>query len=287
MYLVCYPQGGFNDMMSRIWYCYTYCITFGRTLIIDTTKNWFNDDLSVYLTFTFPSHYKKDATSEFITSLYKETVFPKELKEMDNDHFPKIIWKAPGHMETDTGILVSSRLNRVYDETVLVYADCGSIAHITNILSFTIFTPMVLDEVKKRREMLPKEYTSVHIRNTDYKSNLDDFLTSHDSIFKQSPLFVATDHAPTLELMKSKYQVYSFSSIPIVDEGKNIHESQQSQSLRTTLLETRTFNLDIMCDFLILALGNEYYFSQRDSGFSRSVYFLHGHKTLVHFLTKL
>lgn len=288
MYLVCYPQGGWNDMMSRIWYCHQYCLVHNRTLVIDTTKNWFNDDIFQYLSLSLDTLYQGDNIINFITSLYeKETVYPPQLKGMNNSQFPKIVWKAPGHMETDTGIFVSTRLDKPYIETVLVFADCGSAIHINPILCHTTFSPWVLSEVKKRYDQLPKPYISVHIRNTDYKSDVNQFLSTHHNAFTYNTIFLASDHAPTIERCKKEYHAITFSSIPTVQEGNNIHESEQGQTFRTSLEQTRAFNLDIICDFLVLSLGTVYYFSSQQSGFSRSVAFLQQHKGLVEFLTKL
>jgi len=53
-YLVLYPQGGWVDMMSRIQICHWYCVMTDRTLVVDTTKNWFGDDLTYYATLSLP-----------------------------------------------------------------------------------------------------------------------------------------------------------------------------------------------------------------------------------------
>lgn len=285
MYLICYPQGGWNDMMSRIWYCHQYCIQTNRTLIIDTSKNWFRDSIFNYLSFSFPNLYQNPNQSLFITELYeKETVFPPDLKGMNNDHFPSIVWISPGHMETSTGIIVSTRLDRLYEETVVVYADCGSRMNINPILCYTSFTLFVLQCVKERYDSLPKGYSGVHIRNTDYKSNLDEFIHQHDFVFSNTALFVASDHSPTIALFHRKYGSFSFSDIPSVSEGSNIHESGEAQELRNSDIAIRMFNRDTIVDFLLLAASDTFYFSSKQSGFSRSVYFLQQDKGLVKWL---
>jgi hypothetical protein len=284
MYLVCYPQGGWNDMMSRIWYCFQYSILTNRVLIIDTTKNWFRDDLFSYLSFSFPNLYRGDI-SHFITNLYNtHSVYPSGMKGMNNDELPTIIWKRPGHMETETGIVLSTRLDQSYDETVVVYADCGSLIHINPILCYTTFTPMVLEYVQRRWNQLPKGYLSVHVRNTDYKSPVDDFIKQHHDLFCNHPVFIASDHSETIHRFQHDYGAYSFSTIPALPIGKNIHESIESQSLRSSHELVRTFNLDTLSDFLLLACGSEFYYSSHQSGFSRSVAYLHKDQGLLHFL---
>lgn len=284
MYLVCYPQGGWNDMMSRIWYCYQYSLISNRTLIIDTTKNWFRDDIFSYLSLAFENLYRGDISS-FITHLYEtETVFPPQLKGMKNDEFPTIIWKAPGHMETESGIVLSTRLDRMYEENVLVYADCGSILHINSILCYTTFSPMVIDLVKERFGRLPTGYISVHVRNTDYQSPVDDFIKQHHDLFNNHTIFIASDHLNTIHRFQNDYNALSFSSIPSLPDGKNIHESNESQSLRISLDQIRSFNLDTISDFLLLSCGSQFYYSSQQSGFSRAVLYLNHHAGLLEFL---
>ena len=285
MYVICYPQGGWNDMMSRIWYCQEYCMKTKRKLIIDTTKNWFRDDIYHYVNFTLPNLLKPKNQSEFITSLYKtESVFPAEMKGLDNENIPPIIWKAPGHMETSTGIIVSTRLDQLYKENVIVYADCGSSININPILCYTKFLPFVLNCVKERYESLPKGYSSVHIRNTDYKSDLDSFINKNNFTFSNTALFVASDNYKTIDLFINKYGAYSFSNIPKVSEGSNIHESQESQELRKSIENIREFNRDTIADFLLLAAGSTFYFSSKQSGFSRSIFYLNQERGLVKWL---
>lgn len=282
MFLVCYPQGGWNDMMSRIMYCHKYCEATGRTLILDTSKNWFRDDFSYYFNLSLPRMFKGGNVSEFITMLYKKhSVFPSLLKGMNNDAFPPIIWKAPGHMETDTGIVVSTRLNVYYTETVVVYADCGSAIHINDILLHTYFTSVVLDIFHHRYKQLPSGYIGVHIRNTDYQSPVEEFIKQHESIFRSRVIFIASDHQPTINYFQKEYNALSFSMIPEVPPGKNIHESDEAQQLRTTVEQTRQFNIDTMVDFLLLAASSEFYFSSKQSGYSRSVAYLHSEQELV------
>ena len=38
-FLICFPQGGINDMWSRIQQMISYCEHEERILVIDTTKN--------------------------------------------------------------------------------------------------------------------------------------------------------------------------------------------------------------------------------------------------------
>lgn len=121
-----------------------------------------------------------------------------------------------------------------------------------------------------------------NIRNTDYKSMVEEFLTKYDTVFRFNPIFVASDDQATLELVKKRFpSVYSFSCIPTVPPGKNIHESIEAQIQRPKLEQKRKFNLDMIVDFLLLTASKAFFYSNSESGFSRSIAHLHKNPELV------
>jgi hypothetical protein len=42
-------MGGLNDMLSEIDRCYNHCLKYKRTLVIDTSRNWFKEDIHKYI----------------------------------------------------------------------------------------------------------------------------------------------------------------------------------------------------------------------------------------------
>ncbi|PPC88319.1 MAG: hypothetical protein CTY31_03855 [Hyphomicrobium sp.] len=47
-YVLCRPRGGLNDILCEIERCWAYSEKYNRTLVVDTTKSGFRDDLSKY-----------------------------------------------------------------------------------------------------------------------------------------------------------------------------------------------------------------------------------------------
>ena len=278
-YVICLPQGGIHDMWSRIQSVLYYCQQSNRIMVLDTYKNWFRDDWRNYFTIDSPYLYKgnQSESEALITTLLKKRsheIFPPQLSGKTYHELPHAKWIAPGHMEMD-GIKVSSSLKRMYDESVVVYADCGSSHHILPLFSIIRFHDSILQELQRRRALLPEQFVSVHIRNTDYKSNVDQFIREHWILFKKYPLFVASDHAESIEKFKQHFETYSFSHIPSLPPGINIHESVESQSLRLSKEDIARCNTDAMLDFLLLPMGSKILCSSQQSGFSRSVMVLH------------
>jgi hypothetical protein len=63
------------------------------------------------------------------------------------------------------------------------------------------------DELIKRLKSIGSDYISVHIRNTDYKTNYEALLnqlSSHPGLLRYKNLFVATDDIDCLEACKKQ-----------------------------------------------------------------------------------
>ena len=267
-FLICFPQGGINDMWSRIQQMISYCEHEERILVIDTTKNWFNDDWQDYFSISSPIVYK-GVTPELITNLLKQDVFPSEFQGKTHEELNRVLWVTEGLM-TMNDVCVSFPLNLSYKETVIVYAYCATFLDIMQIFPKIQFTEEILTEFRRRRSMLPEKYISVHIRNTDHKSNMDEFINNHRHILENAPLFLAGDDFNSIERCKSEFNnVHTFSVIPDLG-GANIHESEIAQKLRTTPEETRNWNINAILDFLLLTQGQSIFCSCHNSGFSRS-----------------
>jgi hypothetical protein len=267
-FLICFPQGGINDMWSVMQQTINYCEREDRILVLDTTKNWFRDDWQAYFSILSPVVYK-GVTPELITNLLKQDVFPSELQGKTHEELNHVIWVTEGHMSIN-GIHVSSPLHLSYKESVIVYAYCAMFRDIMQVFPKLQFTEEILTEFRRRRSMLPEKYISVHIRNTDNKSNVDEFIYNNRHILEKAPLFVASDNLNSIQRCKLEFNnVYSFSTIPDLG-GENIHESSLSQKLRTTAEETRKWNSDAILDFLLLTQGEIILCSNYYSGFSMS-----------------
>jgi len=137
----------------------------------------------------------------------------------------------------------------------------------------------VLQKFKERRALLPSSYISLHIRNTDYTSDVVSFLNKLK--LPSSSIFIASDNASTIEICKATLpgSVYSFSSIPKGSEGQNIHIDLRTDANNEDL------NIDSIVDLLLLASGSELHVSLEKSGYSQLAISLYKSKDTLRNLT--
>ena len=256
-YVICMPGGGLCDMMMRIYVCIEYCKKYNRSMILDTSKSTHAQD-SIFNYFSIGSPVIYRGTTNILHSM---TTYPKDLfKKIDeNIDSPKLCMN----------------IKKSFNEDILFYRRCGRIFspeyYYKNFLSVCTLTPLVKQIYTKRRSLLPEEYISVHVRNTDYESNVDGFLTKHSKIFEANPIFLATDDYDTIQKFKELYgnQVYSFAKIKPLDGAEAHHKKDM------TLRENRTLTIDAIVDLLLLASGKTIFASSKESGYSKVAKLLH------------
>ncbi len=266
-YLVCIPQDGLNDMLNRIWHCYQYALRFKRILVVDTRKSpGFKDDIFKYMTFKNSIFYKGNLDTLYDT-LYGKSIYPTELSSVNLRNLVEI--PEP---------YLKFNPTRVYFETVLVCYPRGGGMDAIFLLRECSLASEVIQKYNERRGLLPPTYTSLHIRNTDYSSDVSSFLKK---IKISNDIFVASDNASTIELCKTTFgqRVHSFSNIPKGSDGQNIHID-----LRTDT-NNKDLNIDSFVDLLLLASGSELHVSLEKSGYSQLALSLHRNKDVLRNLT--
>lgn len=267
-YLICIPQDGLNDMLNRIWHCYQYALRFKRILVVDTRKSpGFKDDISNYLKFKSSIFYKGNLDTLY-DALYGKSIYPSELSSVNLRN-----------LEETPESYLKFNPTKAYFETVVVCYPRGGGMDAIFLLRESSLADQVLQKYNERRILLPLSYTSLHIRNTDYTSDVSPFLSRIK--VPSEAIFVASDNASTIELCKATFgqRVYSFSSIPQGNEGQNIHIDLRTES------NNKDLNIDSIVDLLLLASASELYVSLEKSGYSQLALLLHKNKDDLRNLT--
>jgi len=250
------PIGGLMDMLCRICRWVKYCKENNRILIIDTRyhKSIAKDSIFNYITFNEPVIYTGNI-DELYASLKGRSFYPPE--------YATLLYSDPASI--NKGSITGVDLTNLNNEDVILECSEGGCPDETfNFLSVCKITPLVKDVYLKRRATLPESYISVHIRNTDYKSNVNGFLTQHSKILEDNPVFLASNNKETINSMKSKFgKIQTFSNI------KNSTQAGSHHGIPRTVEESRDMTIDIIVDLLLLASGKEIYITSGQSTYSK------------------
>jgi hypothetical protein len=204
--------------------------------------------------------------------LEEKTFFPEVIKPILKDEkykntVTRLKFSNTGYFYNykDNKVFISIDLNKDYSEDVIFFSKCIGGKGILNIFTIIKFTKIVKDTIKTRLSKISESYISVHIRNTDRKSDTKVFMDKYKNKLKNSIVFVASDNLDTIEEFKAEYKdkIITFSNIPDF-KGKAIHENSLT-------LNKQEFILDCIADIIILCYGKEYYFSCPESNYSKNV----------------
>lgn len=279
-YVICMPMGGLCDMMGNIRKCIEYCEKHNRTLILDTSKSTHaKDGIEKYLKIDSPVLFHGNIQKKY-EALKGRSFYPPELANTFLT-MRAIHTKEKSYIDTKTEVTTYFDFSKRYVEDVLLYRKSGGGIEGIYLLPLCRLTPLVKQIYTKRRSLLPEEYISVHVRNTDYKSNVNGFIKKHSKVFEANPIFLATDDYDTIQKFKQLYgsQVKSFAQIKPLDGAEAHHKKDMTPK------ENRTLTIDAIVDLLLLAGGTTVYASSKESGYSRVAKLLHDTpKILTHLL---
>jgi hypothetical protein len=283
--LLCRPQGGLTDMLSRVGACCRYADTENRLVIVETdfarAEN-FRDDFCRY----FISH---DADLVLTSRDYAKDfdsfdVEPVGFKTRVNDYRVEYNRSLSALAEVGSGLIPSFDLKQKFNAPLLLYHAVGGGLRKAEIVMRRIsISPFVLHTLNERLARIGGSYSSVHIRHTDYSTDYKDRILALRPQIVGS-LYVATDNREVLDFCREVFgaeRVFNFSVFPAV-AGEPIHDNLK--------MDPRQSNLDAICDLLILAMAKSYHFFPISnspggglgySGFSRLAELLHKDKKLL------
>jgi hypothetical protein len=253
-----------------------YADRFDRTVIIDTNH---------HSTGSIKDHFSRYFVSKQKRLVLDLTAIEFALKNggVVPSFIASELFQYDAHFDHELGCFVekTKRLPITFDftkdyaEPLLVHHGSGRLRGASvAALSRLRLRDDLTDELIERLKSIGSNYVSVHIRNTDYKTNyrpLLDKLRSHPALLNCKKLFVATDDISCLEACRAKlpgFNVISFSKLPH-ESGRPIHRLTECDDVCQR-------NKDAILDLLMLALSQEFMFFEvnqnrwgaRYSGFS-------------------
>lgn len=280
-YLLCRPLGGFNDTLNQIYKCYEYCITYNRTLLLDTEyNNFISSSFDNYFTFINKNNinviYNSDAIYKIINN-NKFTVFPEILEDVLYSYTAKYINDGFYYKN----IMLRLDFTRNYEQELIVHNDCGIDCNSLNMISLLQINDWLIDIIIKRYNLIEKPYISIHIRNTDYKTDYINLYYEYKNIIDNNNIFLATDSKEVLDYfinLQLNNNFYNFIEC-LNDENKPIHQ-------KNTINNKNQVMIDTICDLIILSLSSNLLYPERHYGFTNLARSLFMNKTIVANLLK-
>jgi hypothetical protein len=275
-YVLCRPRGGLNDMLCQIQLCWDYAKKFDRTLVINTDNSGFLDSFENY--FVLKGSTEVDVVFDFPigADLTKASCVPNELFSHIDDY--KAVWiSGGGFVDQASNVKVTFDFTEDYSESVLIHEQCGggnnSIDVLANFVLSSDLAKIALDKIETLGT-----YQSIHVRNTDYKTEYESFFNEIDSSSGEEKLVLCTDDyaCQSYAVKFFRERLMLSSNIPDLN-GKSLHANMKINRLQA--------NYDSIIDLLVLASGTKLHTTNLTggfkSGFSRLAEHLQARKDII------
>lgn len=251
-YLLCKPGGGFNDTLTAIYAAYQYSRKYNRILLIDMRNNHIRHSFDEC--WSFINSYNIIYNNNEIEKIIKDNTFKNIKCSVTN---------------------ISNYVD--YEEELIVY-QTGWLGNGFLTLQLLTINDFILDYIEIQYKKISKPYLSMHIRNTDYKTNYVQFYEENKNIINEHEnVFLASDSLEAINFFKSKKNnLYSFIQ-KIDNTGKPVHMHMKNDKQTV---------IDMLCDLILLSLSDTFIYPKHCRGFTILAANLFKNKNTLHILTK-
>lgn len=275
-YLLCRPAGGLNDMLCQIGKCADYAEKHGRVLAIHTDPVEFGIGLETCFATLVPGIVF--ATPELLVALAGLDVYPHALQGQVNTYAAHYSGERRNYVLADNGAPISFDFARDYAEPLLVHHACGGGLLSLDALRRLRLKPDMVDGFHARIRTIGKNYTGVHVRHTDYRTDYPGFFDAIADKIPQGRIVVCTDNREVLDYARAIFgaRVHNFANLPDVG-GRPLHYDNG--------LDKHIINSDSILDLITLARARRLYLARISlghySGYSRLAAALNQNQPLV------
>ena len=171
-YLLCRPRGGLNDVLCQIEKCWRYAEKHRRILVIDTRDSGLMGSFFEYFSVKESSVPVRDFFSlNEIRAINQEKCLPKFCSGRLDILDAYFLDPEKNYVDRASNESITFDFEVDHAETLLVHEQSGG-----GTLSFACLNRLYVAEPVRQQVLLamkklPKIYSAIHIRNTDYQSN--------------------------------------------------------------------------------------------------------------------
>jgi hypothetical protein len=282
-FVLCVPHGGLNDSLCQIELCWQYCEKNGRKLIIDLSNSGFM--VGNFFDYFSLINEVKDVdvmSSHIVKYLNSMRCYPHEFK--GKIHRISFLWNKESHMFYDlhTGRALTFDFSKKYYESVLIHEQCGGGSLSYNFFDRIEFNLQLKSIIKNRLEILPSNYISIHVRNTDYRTEYEYHLKSLIGELDGENILICSDDASVFGFVRSNFlrsNIFTLSE-PMIFHNKPIHVKSNYDNDTTR----RTATVNAFIDLMGMAFSKKLYtfksVAGNRSGYSRLAQYLNENKNI-------
>ena len=243
-YVLLFVPGGLNDILATLDRILKYCKRNNRILLFDMKNTLYNINFANYFDiddkYIIYDSYEIKNIIFFINNV---TLYPTNLnanikdiselfynfykgkKKTQHDEHNTNIFKYNKGKFSINGVTLNLPSKEIKND-IIIYATGGG-GHIGfNIFKSIILKNNIKSHIKENMSLLPKNYLSIQVRNTDLKCNLELLYNQNkDIIHSYDYIYLSTDHKQSIDFLKSKnLNVFCFNTFPETGR-KELHYS--------------------------------------------------------------
>ncbi len=261
-YLLCRPIGGLNDTLCQIDHCRRYAERHGRVLIVDGRYSGILGEFGDYFEMAGAGHILH-TTSAAMPDIDAMACLPAEVR----GRVTTIRWNgfasAQGYVATDAETGVPLRFDMTCDHAapLLIHQQAGGGVNSFDLLDRLTLVPGLAARVSAVINGLPQPYLALHIRNTDYKTDLDMVLDYMRKRNVRRDLVLCTDHPETFQWFRDglpKTRLHQVTTSPVAVSGP-VHRTERhaAAQIRREIAANSIIELCVMAgavDLFVAAL---------------------------------
>lgn len=283
-YLLCRPRGGLNDTLCQIEHCWSYCEKYKRILIIDTKRSGIFVDFSELFMNNTDSvtHFK--LTEDILSEINN---LDCQIKEINGkiDTYQSEFKKGLNYVLAKTEIKLTFDFDKDHNHKLLIYEQCGGGTNSLNLLNRLKLSTNLKNKFLENK--IDDKYQSIHVRNTDYKTNYEKLLYELKEHLKGENVLVCSDDIEVIEESKKilyQSKIISKTSNDFSDKGKPLHSTINNYSQEQKMIITTNSIIDL----LLLASSERIHYSNLSnynfyvlSGFTKLAVLLSENKNIL------
>ena len=286
-YIICSPRGGLNDTLNQIERCRRLCVISNRTLILYTEESGLmNPFFNIFMTTnSFKVRCISFSKSDFLIKPQESNDLKIAKKLISHNH---ATWTRNNfHFKNGIQSRVIAK-DALGPEKFLLDIQCGGGIDSFSILKHLKFTSRFKKIINNEIAKLPHYYFAIHIRNTDMKTNYQEFVQTIKDKVADKTLVICTDDQKVAEFILSEMPNTNIITTPTLEraEGYPLHKTYHSGiKLIESKAEMFTSIRDTLIDLSILAMSDKLFFTKNCngnfSGFSLLANYLHSNPKLM------